>query len=112
MEYIGIADAHGLESFIPARKFNIEEESFTLDTPAIAFMNMRATANRQRHSVVYKVDLSPTDADLINSLYVEGEYITSLQELKARARSVSLIKSPGAEKSWGMIPNPNLDPFS
>lgn len=112
MEYIGIADAHGLESFVPARRFNLEEESFTLDTPAIAFMNMRANANRQRHSVVYKADLSPADADVINSLYAEGDYISALNELKSRARSVSLIKSPGAEKSWGLIPNPDLDPFS
>jgi hypothetical protein len=112
MEYIGIADAHGLESFIPAKKFDIEEETFSLDTPAIAFMNMRANANRQRHSVVYKVDLSPGDANDIASLYEGGEYIQALEELKLRARSISLIQSPGAEKSWRLIPNPDLDPFS
>jgi hypothetical protein len=111
MEFIGIADCHGLESFIPALDFNIEEETFSLNTPAIAFMNMRANANRHRHSVVYKADVSQEDVSVIDALMKRGEYVQALEELKSRARGISLVKSPGAEKSWRLIPNPDLDPF-
>jgi hypothetical protein len=112
MKYIGIADAHGLESFIPAKKFDIETESLTLDNKAIAFMKLRADANRQRHAVVYMVDVSPSDAETIVEMQDRGEALEALEFLKEVAKSVSLVKSPGAEKSWNLIPNPDLDPFS
>jgi hypothetical protein len=112
MEYIGIADAHGLESFIPAREYNAEEERFTTNNKAIAFMSMRANANRHRHAVVYKADLDREAADVVYDLIEKGEYPEALSHLKANANEVGLIKSPGAEKSWGLIPNPDLDPFS
>jgi hypothetical protein len=112
MKYIGIADAHGLESFIPAKKFDIETESLTLDNKAIAFMKLRSDANRHRHAVVYMADVSPSDAETIVEMQDRGEALEALEFLKEVAKSVSLIKSPGAEKSWNLIPNPDLDPFS
>jgi hypothetical protein len=112
MEYIGIADAHGLESFIPAREYNAEEERFTTNNKAIGFMSMRANANRHRHAVVYKADLSRENADVVYEMMEKGEYSEALSHLKANANEVGLIKSPGAEKSWNLIPNPDLDPFS
>lgn len=112
MEYIGIADAYGLESFIPAREYNAEEERFTTNNKAVSFMSMRANANRHRHSVVYKADLDRGAADEIYDLYEEGEYQEALIYLKANAKEIALIKSPGSEKSWNLIPNPDLDPFS
>jgi len=33
-------------------------------------------------------------------------------KLKEAAESIMLAKSPGAEKSWNLIPNPDLDPYS
>ena len=42
--FAGIADAHGIESFQPRKK---------LDAQTVAFWNMRAQANRQRHALVY-----------------------------------------------------------
>jgi hypothetical protein len=112
MEYIGIADAHGLESFIPAREYNAEEERFSMNNKVVSFMSMRANANRHRHAVVYKADLSREDADEVYDLFEKGEYSEALSYLKDNANEVALIKSPGAEKSWNLIPNPDLDPFS
>lgn len=114
MEYIGIADCHGLESFIPAKKFNAEEESFTMNNSAVAFMKMRADANRQRHAVVYKAKVSGDDSDEIERLMADGQYAEALIFLKDNAREVGLIKSGmgNAEKSWNMIPNPDLDPYN
>ena len=114
MEYIGIADAHGLESFIPAREYNAEEERFTTNNKAIAFMSMRANANRQRHAVVYKANLDREAADEVYDLIERGEYAEALRCIKANAIEIGLIKSSmgNAEKSWNLIPNPDLDPFS
>lgn len=112
MEYIGIADAHGLESFVPAREYNAEEERFSMNNKAIAFMSMRANANRQRHAVVFKVKISSENADEVFDLLDQGEYAEALTKVKDSADEVALVKSPGAEKSWNLIPNPDLDPFS
>lgn len=112
MEYIGIADAHGVESFIPARQYNAEEESFSMNNKAVAFMSMRANANRHRHAVVFKVKIDSDEADKVFELINKGEYAEALQHIKDNSDEVALVKSPGAEKSWGLIPNPDLDPFS
>jgi hypothetical protein len=113
MEYIGIADCHGLESFTPARQYNAEEEAFTMNNKAVAFMTMRANANRQRHAVVFKVKVNTEVADEIFELIDQGEYTEALTYLKDNADEVALVKSSmgNAEKSWNMIPNPDLDPF-
>jgi hypothetical protein len=34
-----------------------------------------------------------------------------LVKLKEEATSISLMRSPGAEKSWNLIPNSDLDPY-
>ena len=112
MEYIGIADAHGLESFVPAREYNAEEERFSMNNSAIAFMSMRANANRQRHAVVFKVKISSENADEVFNLLDNGEYVDALLKVKETADEVALVRSHGAEKSWNLIPNPDLDPFS
>lgn len=76
-------------------------------------MILRANANRQRHAVVYQVELSVDDAKVIDDLIDKGEYPEALIEVKNRAKSISLARNiVGAEKSWKMIPNADLDPFS
>ena len=42
----------------------------------------------------------------------DGEYEEALVVLKEGANTVSLARMPGAEKSWKLIPNPDLDPYS
>jgi hypothetical protein len=50
-------------------------------------------------------------AEEVSDLLDDGEYEEALVALKEGAGSVSLARMPGAEKSWNMIPNPDLDPY-
>lgn len=106
MKYFGIADAHGIESFIKGDPTDSEHSMNSM------MLNLRAGANRHRHAVVYIVDLSEEaaasiQADLDNRLFPEA-----LDNLKGEALNVSLTNLPGAEKSWRLIPNSDLDPYS
>ena len=111
MKYYGIADAHGLESFRPVT-FNTEIEGFEVDPRELGMMVLRANANRQRHAVVYQAELPIPACKEINTLIKEGKYEEALTKLKEEATEIKLASSPGAEKSWRLIPNPDLDPFS
>jgi hypothetical protein len=62
--------------------------------------------------VVFLVDVNEDVAGEVLDLIDEGEYEEALVVLKEGANTVSLARMPGAEKSWGMIPNPDLDPYS
>jgi hypothetical protein len=97
LEYGGIADARGIESFIPFNKLT-------------RFHELRASANRHRHAVLFKVNIDKITLDTVNSLMEEGDYESALLELKLHAEEVFLAK--GSEKSWKMIPNPDLDPYA
>ena len=99
MKHYGIADAHGLESFRPVT-FNM------------AMMVLRANANRHRHAVVYQAELPIPACKDINNLLKDGKYDEALVKLKEEATYIMLAKSPGAQKSWNLIPNPDLDPHS
>lgn len=113
MQYIGIADAHGLESFIPwTNKYAIS--LLNRDKSAnelVNMLSMRARANRHRHAVVYRVALSQKDASMIDDLVNKGEYKEALIKLKKLASVVEITKAMGMEKSWNLIPNDDLDPF-
>lgn len=111
MKYYGIADAHGLESFRPV-SFNTEIEGFEVDPRELSMMVLRSNANRHRHTVVYQAELPIAVCKKILELFKEGKYAEALEELKEGATEIKLARSPGAEKSWGLIPNPDLDPFS
>ena len=111
MIFYGIADAHGIESFKP-QQFNPEVEQFSSDAKELSIMALRANANRHRHAVVYQAEISGEDAKEILDLINKGEYAEALVKLKETAESISLMKSPGAEKSWNLIPNDDLDPYS
>ena len=105
MKYFGIADAHGIESFIkgdPASEGNSQQAMI---------LHLRAGANRHRHAVVYVVDIREEVAEEIDDLIINGKYIDALNHLKGSVKDLQLSKLPGAEKSWGMIPNPDLDPY-
>jgi hypothetical protein len=111
MKFYGIADAHGIESFRPVT-YNVETGDLQIDPRELGMMNLRANANRQRHAVVYQVDIGVDTAKGVLAMIEAGEFKEALVKLKEEAKSISLARSPGAEKSWGLIPNPDLDPFS
>ena len=106
MKYFGIADAHGIESFVKGEPTDPEHSHTAM------ILHLRAGANRHRHAVVFVVDLSEEDAESIEADLADGLYLEALDNLKGSVKTVQLSKLPGAEKSWGLIPNPDLDPYS
>jgi hypothetical protein len=106
MKYFGIADAHGIESFIKGDPTDINHSVQAM------VLDLRAGANRHRHAVVYIADLSEESAALIQADLDDGLFPESLDNLKGEALSISLTNLPGAEKSWILIPNSDLDPYS
>ena len=110
MRFYGIASANGLESFIPV-PFNIESSSFEVDPKTLSLMALTVNANRQRHSVLFQVNISKQDADSVFEL-MEKDPHEALIHMKETATEVSIMKSPGAEKSWNIIPDSKLDPFN
>lgn len=116
MRFYGIADSRGLESFLPVtpKMENGEFRGINIDnhTKEISMLTLRAGANRHRHAVVFLADVEAEVAGEILDLLDSGEYEEALIYLKDNANEISLARSPGAEKSWKLIPNPDLDPFS
>lgn len=106
MKYFGIADAHGIESFVKGNPEDKEHSS------AAMMMYLRASANRHRHAIVYIVDIPESTAEDIEDLLSSGDYVEALVRLKMSVKELSLMKLPGAEKSWRLIPNSDLDPYN
>ncbi len=114
--YVGIADAHGLESFISLPEKVLEAELAGQNGKESAYemvsmLSVRAMANRHRHAVVYRVEVDDADAAAIKFLLDGERYAEALIKLKKCAKEVEIGKQPGMKKSWRMIPNPELDPY-
>ena len=105
MKYFGIADAHGIESFIQGDPTDINHSVQAM------VLGLRAGANRHRHAIVYIVDLSEETAASIQADLDDGLFIEALDNLKGSVETMELTNLPGAEKSWRMIPNSDLDPY-
>lgn len=110
MIFYGIADAHGLESFTPAA-FKGEWEGFEIDPQELKILALRANANRHRHAIVYWAEVPLEVAEEVLDLLKQGEYAEALLALKAGVTEIRLMRTPGGEKSWRLIPNPDLDPY-
>jgi len=99
--FIGIADCHGLESFLPLEG----------NENKLGFLVNRATTNRHRHALVYQVELNENQEELITDALADGKYILACKMLHDPA----FIENVGVENSmlhsWEMIPNPRLDPI-
>jgi len=95
--FMGIADCHGLESLIPIKEANP------------TFLQIRANANSQRHALVFRVELTKRQKIVINERMANGDYIGALKYLKNKVKTIDISK--GREKSWKLIPNPDLDPW-
>jgi hypothetical protein len=109
--YVGIADCHGLESFVPIEK-TLDNPWQTPTTPStkttpIGYFLMRARFNRQRHALVYKAEVETEVADMIYTLLEQHNYKEALIYLKRFAITIEVER--GAQKSFKMIPNPDLD---
>jgi hypothetical protein len=118
--YFGLADCHGLESFAfdPAdsiKDFMLDDDTNKENNSKKIMMSLRANANAQRHAVVYRVSLEDAAADEIEKLLSEGKYVEALLKVKEHGEELELgtygTTLSAAEKRWGMIPNPNLDPY-
>lgn len=99
--FVGIADAHGIESFVPLE--GNESNMF--------YFTMRASLNRQRHALVYQVELDEEREAIIKKTLSEGNYQLACHLL----HQPDFVESVGIEKSmldsWELIPNPKLDPY-
>lgn len=95
--YVGIADAHGIESFIPEGSVNV------------MMLKMRANANIHRHALVYRITVDQSQENMINEFLQRQEFIKALRYIKKNIHNVEIEKH--REKSWKLIPNPNIDPF-
>jgi hypothetical protein len=99
--FVGIADAHGIESFVPLE--GNEKQMF--------YFTMRAALNRQRHALVYQVELNEEQEALIKKTLSDGNYQLACHLL----HQPDFVESVGIEKgmldSWDLLPNPKLDPY-
>ncbi len=99
--YIGIADAHGIESWNRKEEVSDRDRSYKI---------MRADANRQRHAIYYEVKMADEDAQTVEDVLKDGDWILALEKLKEY--SVEFRTMPNHEKSIKLIPNPELDPYA
>jgi len=121
--YYGIADCHGIESFVCEQTFAINLMKALLKgvsvvgTPEkslnanVNMMSWRARANYQRHAVVYTAKVSDEHSKKINSLLEIGKTVEALKYLKKNALEIGISKEAGQKNMWKKIPNPDLDPF-
>ena len=103
-KYVGIADAHGIESFLTEEK--AKAEGFL----TIAYL--RANTNRQRHAVFYTVELTQDRVDEIEKLLSNNKFEEALITLKKLAVTIGFPVGDDMtyRNSWKLIPNPRLDP--
>ena len=94
--YVGIADAHGIESFKQQDK----------GVPVV--LTLRASANRQRHALVYEVFLTQKQVDKVNEMIKADRFKDALVFLKLRD---TFAVEESMRRSADMIPNDALDPY-
>jgi len=99
--YVGIADAHGIESW--NRKEDVSERDRSLKI-------IRADSNRQRHAIYYEVEMSEDRGKEVEESLKDKDWTTALTRLKLYAETFRTM--PNHEKSIELIPNPKLDPYS
>mgnify|MGYP003628148902 CR=1 FL=1 len=99
--YVGIADAHGIESW--NRKEDVSERDRCIKV-------IRADANRQRHAIYYEVKMGLEDAQTVEDILKDQDWVLALEKLKEFSKEFRTM--PNHEKSIKLIPNPDLDPWS
>ena len=103
--YCGIADAHGLESFMECEGVGYAPKMIT----------MRAGLNRQRHAMVYWVELSDDKAEkmhnAIKQAQADNNWHTPLLMLKNPDFVENVAFENSMKNSWAMLPDDRLDPY-
>jgi hypothetical protein len=74
---------------------------------------MRAEANRQRHAIVYVVELTTDTVTEIKRLLDEKDFKCVLVAMKTRCLTIGFPEryKEEYERSWMMIPNDDVDPY-
>ena len=118
--FYGLADCHGVESFVHevspiARElFFAPEESEDVIAGQYA-MCLRAHANPQRHAVAYRVKMEESKSIEVQEMLKKTQYVEALRFIKENMEELQLgtqyTTKKAAEKNWNMIPNPDLDPY-
>lgn len=119
--YYGIADCHGLESFICIDDYKQKEMLSVLEgdsKPApfsemdiITTLLLRARYNDHRHPVVYTAKVSSKDDKKIVKLMKAGKHADALIYLKNHAKEISIENGLYNKIRWEKIPNRVLDPY-
>tara|TARA_R110002051_G_scaffold176582_3_gene246556 strand:- start:2069 stop:2407 length:339 start_codon:yes stop_codon:yes gene_type:complete len=103
--YCGIADAHGLESFTECEGMG----------SATMFLTMRAQLNRQRHAMVYWVELSDEKAEEMSDAIKQAQEDDNWHQPLLLLKNPDFVENVACEdsmkNSWDMIPNDKLDPY-
>jgi len=103
--FTGIADAHGLESFKECTELGMGSSMLT----------MRASFNRQRHALVYWVELDATQQETIEELLADADNDDRFMDACRLLHDPNFIENVSVEqqmlRSWGMLPNHDLDPY-
>ena len=62
---------------------------------------------------MYRVKMSDDMASMVEEMLADGDYADALIAIKDYAEEVQIARGQGVnpEKTWKMIPNPDLDPF-
>ena len=94
--YCGLADCHGIESFLPESQAKI------------GHLQIREIANPQRWAVTYKVGLDKTQVKCIEDLLDEQNFKLALKMLKSFTKDLKV----SSRKRWKAIPNSKLDPYA
>ena len=103
--YMGIADAHGIESFV---------RSEAADDSTRGMLQMRAACNRQRHAVFFEVVLNDEQVAKVQKEIDDQDWEAALLALKSAASEVGEIALAGGGDELGsfeLIPNSRLDPW-
>lgn len=117
--FYGLADCHGVESFVHDVDDMSKEIFMTVEDDKVTrsqqfAMCLRAQANAQRHAVVYRASILHSKVADIEALIKDGKYMDALNSIKENAAEIMLgtygTTKAAAEKNWRMIPNPDLDP--
>ena len=91
--YIGIADDHGIESFIPNNQVTDQD---------VSHMGLRTRFNGQRNMLVYRVFLTPDSVQIISNYLANNQYKEALFVMKRLAIEVEVQQ--GHTRLWEEIP--------
>lgn len=100
VKMIGIGDAHGIDNFTEMGDGNSD-----------FCITIRAQSNRQRHAVAFTANMEESTRDKVLEMCKKGENKSALSFIKSDP-DIELAIEKGWEKSWEMIPNSKLDPWS